>query len=122
MYSKPLIYVAGPLTGSGSWFGNVNKAVETGDQLAAMGYGVFIPHLNCLWEFVKADHDYEFWLDQDMVVLERCDALYRIPGPSKGADREVKRCCDLGIPVFHDVEQAEVFLEQWNQNYKEIGV
>ena len=39
-------------------------------------------------------------------LLERCDAVLRIPGESKGADEDVRRAHALGITVFqrlHDV-------------------
>ena len=37
-------------------------------------------------------------------LLERCDALLRVPGESRGADLDVVRARDLGLPVFHQLE------------------
>jgi hypothetical protein len=33
-------------------------------------------------------------------LIERCDAVLRLPGDSKGADEDVRPARDLGLPVF----------------------
>jgi hypothetical protein len=38
-------------------------------------------------------------------LLERCDALLRLPGASRGADMDVARARALGLPVYTSVEQ-----------------
>lgn len=38
-------------------------------------------------------------------LLSRCDALLRIPGASRGADLDVAKAQELGLPVFTDIEQ-----------------
>jgi hypothetical protein len=35
-------------------------------------------------------------------LLARCDALLRIPGESRGADLDVARAKELGLPVYTD--------------------
>jgi hypothetical protein len=35
-------------------------------------------------------------------VLARCDAVLRTDGESRGADMDVARARQLGIPVYHD--------------------
>lgn len=37
-------------------------------------------------------------------LLQRCDAVLRIPGASRGADMDVARAQALGLPVYHRVE------------------
>lgn len=37
-------------------------------------------------------------------LLERCDAVLRIPGASKGADLDVQRARELGLPVYFDID------------------
>lgn len=105
MNKKPLIYVAGPLS-KGIVTANIRRAIVTGHELAVMGYGVFIPHLNCLWEIAVGGQDYEFWLDQDMQVLAHCDALFALDGESPGRDREVAYARANGIPIFTDFTQT----------------
>jgi hypothetical protein len=36
-------------------------------------------------------------------LLARCDAVLRIPGESAGADLDVQRARELGLPVFTDL-------------------
>lgn len=38
-------------------------------------------------------------------LLQRCDAVLRIEGDSRGADLDVARARQLGLPVFTDVNQ-----------------
>ena len=35
-------------------------------------------------------------------LLERCDAVLRIPGESRGADLDVQRARELGLRMMHD--------------------
>jgi hypothetical protein len=38
-------------------------------------------------------------------LLECCDAILRIPGESRGADLDVSRARQLGLPVYTDVNE-----------------
>lgn len=38
-------------------------------------------------------------------LLERCDAVLRIPGESRGADLDVARAKQLGLPVYRAVSE-----------------
>jgi hypothetical protein len=42
-------------------------------------------------------------------LLERCDAVLRIPGESKGADEDVRRASQKGLPIFTTVDQVLAF-------------
>lgn len=37
-------------------------------------------------------------------LLQRCDAVLRLPGASRGADMDVARAQALGLPVYHQVD------------------
>ena len=39
-------------------------------------------------------------------LLEKCDAVYRIEGASKGADQDVRIARERGLPVFHQLEEV----------------
>ena len=39
-------------------------------------------------------------------LLERCDAVLRLPGASKGADNDVKIATERGLPVYHKLEDV----------------
>jgi hypothetical protein len=38
-------------------------------------------------------------------LLERCDAVLRLPGASRGADMDVARARALGLPVYASVDE-----------------
>jgi hypothetical protein len=96
--------VSGPITSSGNLLDNVHKAVQAGDVLLHSGFAPYVPHLNCLWEMITGARSYELWLQLDIDFLDVCDVLLRLPGASKGADREVERACERGIPVYHSLD------------------
>lgn len=93
-----LIYVAGPYTHPDP-VKNTHNAIRVGEKVERLGAAVFIPHLSLVWHLVSPA-PIERWYERDLAVLERCDALVRIPGPSTGADAEVARAEELGLPVF----------------------
>lgn len=41
-------------------------------------------------------------------LLEKCDAVLRIPGASKGADNDVKIAKEKGIPVYYHLNEVPV--------------
>ena len=82
------IYVAGPYT-KGDVAENVRKAIEVGNNLRALGHTPYIPHLTHFWHMIYP-HEYQYWMDLDIEWLLQCDALFRIPGESAGADIEVE--------------------------------
>lgn len=51
-------------------------------------------------------HEIDFWYQYDFEWLEKCDAVYRLPGESVGADKEVERAKELGKPVFHSFKEV----------------
>ena len=103
---KPLVYVAGPITGDP--FGCVRKAAHAFGYLRDAGCVPFLPQLSVIQEMVDP-LPYETWLEYDFDVIRRCDALYRLDGESPGADREVEFATSLGLPVF--------FHHSWFKNW-----
>jgi hypothetical protein len=96
---KPLVYIASPY--SDDPLLRTHQAISAGDRMANLGFAVIIPHLSHFWHCAKP-HDYEFWMDQDLEMLARCDALLRLPGDSPGADREVAFAVNRGMRVFYN--------------------
>jgi len=101
------VYVAGPYT-KGDVSRNVHNAIVTGNNLRALGFTPFIPHLTHFWHMIL-EHDIDYWYRYDLEWLGKCDALFRIPGESYGADKEVERAKELGIPVFTSFEEIGKF-------------
>lgn len=102
---KTRVYVAGPITGSGSLVENVRVAELTGARLREAGYTAYVPHRDLLTQLVTGESDYEAWMEDDYEWLGVCDVLLRLPGVSPGADREVQWAQERGIPVYHDRSQ-----------------
>lgn len=94
---RPLVYVAGPITGDP--FGCVRQAAAAFDELRAIGCVPFLPQLSVIHEMVSPQ-PYETWLAYDRDVIDHCDALVRLPGQSLGADREVVYAMEQGIAVY----------------------
>jgi len=100
---KPMVkvYIAGPYT-RGDVAVNVRAALSAANTLADAGYAPFVPHLTHFWHLLFP-HPYEFWMDLDLAFLPCCQAVLRLPGASDGADAEVAKAQELGMPVFHTV-------------------
>ena len=97
------VYVAGPLTSSGSVAANIKQASDMGFELMKWGHSPYVPHVMYIWECFSDDFagEYERWMELDFSWLSVCDALIRLPGESKGADREVEYANKNFIRVFH---------------------
>lgn len=95
------VYIAGPYS-KGDTAINVKKAMDIANELINLGYAPFCPHLSHFLH-INNQQPYEKWLELDIVFLECCDYLLRFPGESEGADKEVIRAKELGIPVFYNL-------------------
>lgn len=94
------VYVAGPYTGD-PWE-NTKAAIRMADHLSvAYEVAAFPPHLSHFWDVLRP-HEYEFWMRYDLALIPRFDAVYRMPGVSPGADREVALAQAIGLPTFTD--------------------
>ena len=105
MVDRPMVYVAAPYRSDPA--PNVNLALREVDWLWNSGLITpVVPHLSILWD-IFSSRTADEWLSYGLALLARCDALFRIPGESVGADQEVKFATDSGIPVFH--EESKLF-------------
>ena len=95
------IYVAAPYS-QGDTMLNVRAAIEAAEALMAKGHTPFVPHLSALWQLV-APHSNDFWYRYGMEWLEVCNAVLRLPGPSVGADFEVRVAEAQGKPVYYSL-------------------
>lgn len=101
------VYIAGPYTEPDPAV-NTARAMDVWHEIADMGLTPFIPHL-CHFLHIRRERPYTDWLEWDLAWLEDCDALYRIEGASSGADIEIERAQEIGIPVFRSLED----LREW---------
>ena len=95
------VYVAGPYS-TGNLDHNLRTALKAAEALLKRGYAPYVPHLNHLWQ-LAFPHSYETWLRLDMKFLHVCGAVWRLPGESPGADREVRLAKLRRIPVCYSL-------------------
>lgn len=112
--TKPRVYIAGPFS-KGNMLLNIRNAVVFGSDLLAAGIVPLIPHLTGLWEIVSP-LTYREWLEYDKEWLLLCDAVFRLPGESPGADEEVSLAEYAGLPVFYTKEA----LMDWASTFERV--
>ncbi len=97
---RPLVYVAGPYVHPDP-VENTHNAIQVAERLHQTGLVTcVVPHLTLLWNMV-APHEADYWYTLDLASLARCDALFRIPGYSVGAENEIRFAHGGGVPVFY---------------------
>ena len=92
------VYIAGPYT-NGGVVHNIQSAIDWAETIMERGFVPFVPHLTHLWD-IYSPHTWEAWLEYDLKWIDKCDALFRMPGESPGADKEVEYALEHNIPVF----------------------
>jgi hypothetical protein len=110
---KPVIYIAGPYSGDTRLDVSENlwEAVRAVYEIYEVGaMGLFTPLMTDVFagEFLE-----ETMLERDLWLLERCDAVYVIPGwqESEGAQVEVNHAKSLNLPVFDSLAALEIFIK-----------
>lgn len=101
-----VVYVAGPFRADTPWGveQNIRRAEAFALELWRTGkFAVICPHTNTRF-FDKAAPD-DVFLQGDLAILKRCDAVVLIPGwgRSKGSNAEVVAAWSAGIPVFEEI-------------------
>lgn len=98
----PKVYIAGPIT-LGNSFHHMRTAIKAAEYFLQNGLQPYVPHLNLVWQMcIDTQRHEDEWLRYDFEWLRVCDALYRFPGESYGADKEVEIAGYWQIPVFTD--------------------
>ena len=113
---RMLILIAGPyLSGTD---GDAAKIAANRERLEAAAWPIYQRgHLPLLGEWLALPiihaaggrepgdavfHAYQYPVAERLI--SRCDAIWRLPGASRGADLDVARAQALGLPVYHALE------------------
>lgn len=104
----PVVYIAGPYS-AGDPVENTRRAMDVWHNLYSLGLTPICPHWS-MQQHMVTHLTWDEWLDYDERLIDRCDALYRMPGVSRGADREVAYAQTIGVPVFDSVATMLVAL------------
>ena len=105
------IMVAGPYT-SGSkdkaqWKQNHLEMNQFAYQVHLKGH-IPVIGVNVALAIIEAagfDKFDELMMPISLAMAERCDAILRIGGPSKGADEEVEVFLRKGLPVYYHLDE-----------------
>lgn len=110
-----VVYCAGRFRAPTHWgiVNNVRTAEWVALRIWQSGAACLCPHLNTA-NFQGAVADDKVWLDGDLEMLERCDAVFAMPEweHSMGARAEVERAKEKGIPVFYDIYTLRKWLSE----------
>jgi Domain of unknown function (DUF4406) len=99
------IYIASPYT-LGDVAQNVKVQIDAADEIMNLGFCPFVPLLTH-FQHVYKPRPYEDWMDIGKEMVRRCDILLRLPGKSKGADKEVKLALSLKKPVIYSIDELK---------------
>lgn len=111
-----VVYIAGPITAATPEFEekNVQRGYDYGLMVWRLGAVAHIPHLNTPGRLmieagITADDIY----NGDLTILDRCDAMLRIPGweNSKGVKLESEFAQHHSIPIFDELIELAKWLE-----------
>ena len=115
----PIIYVAGPYRGKNPLAvkRNIRDAQEVGVSVMQVGGFPLVPHANT--EYMDGAFPDDFFLDGDLAMLAKCDAIVMTPRfyESVGAMNEREFAKDRGIPCFEWPVDA-ITLHSWVVNFK----
>ena len=102
-----VVYIAGPFRGPNSWEieQNIRRAEALSLEVWRMGMAAICPHANT--RFFQGAAPDSVWLDGDLEILSRCDAILMTPDweRSSGARAERDFAIEHGIPVYFSRDQ-----------------
>jgi len=106
-----ILYLAGPY--SGDIDANIQAARKIAIELWEAGYTVFCPHLNTAHFEIDCKCTYLEYLNGDMEILRRCDALVLMPTweSSKGAQTEKMLAEIHGISIYYYPDYPKLELD-----------
>lgn len=115
---RPICYIAGPYRGANAWEirQNIIRAEAKAFTIWELGAVALCPHLNTA--HFQGSLDDHVWLDGDLEMLRRCDALVLVAGygHSAGAIAELTFARELGLMVFFPTDttgELTRWIAQW---------
>jgi hypothetical protein len=108
-----LVFVAGPYRHTTEWgvWQNIRRAEDLALELWLLGLSVICPHKNTAMFGGAAPDD--VWLKGSLEVVRRCDAVVCTGDwkQSIGARGEVELAREIGLPVFHSIDEVKDWLK-----------
>lgn len=107
-----VVYIAGPFRGPNAWEieQNIRRAETLALEAWRCGVAVICPHTNT--RFFQGAADDHIWLDGDLEILRRCDAILMTDDwqRSSGARAEHDEALRCGIVPLYSIAD----LTKWN--------
>lgn len=93
---------------------NVVKARQYAVELWKAGFTVICPHLNTAHFERFCDLQDNDFIEGDIVLLQRCDAIFMIPGweESIGAKMEYEVAKSQFLPIFYSVKDIQEYYDK----------
>lgn len=109
-----VIYVAGPFRAPNAWEieQNIRRAETVSLEIWRMGAAALTPHCNTrFFQGAAADSG---WMDGDLEMLRRCDAVFMVDGwqQSIGATTEYGIAQHMDMPVFTSLDDLRSWLKE----------
>lgn len=108
-----VVYISSPYS-IGDQAANVRRQIVAAHVVMDLGHAPVAPLLTH-YLHIHRPRPYEEWMAVDLKLVEKADVVWRLPGDSRGADREVSRARERGIRVvsstFELVEALGLALE-----------
>lgn len=127
MFRNKIVYIAGPYrakTRFGIW-ANIWRARLVAVQVWKAGFTAICPHLNsCRFEKYVPDAD-KIFLDGDLFLLEKCDAMLIMPNSrrSMGVANEIRFAEERGIPCVRSLDELrEYFINDRDRVVAVLGI
>jgi len=109
----PVVYVAGPFRGTNAW--EIERNIRRAEALAFEvwmlgGVACICPHTNT--RFFDGTAPNATWLDGDIEMMRRCDAVIFTPDWERSAGARAERvfCDEHGIRCFDAVDDLRAWL------------
>jgi hypothetical protein len=111
-----VIYIAGPYRSKSEYgvYENIHVAGLYAIQVWKLGGVAICPHKNTAFFGGVDEIPDSAWLDGDLEILSRCDAVYVTYNwiESSGARAEVEFAKAHNIPVLYSPEELQIFLSE----------
>lgn len=107
------VYIASPYN-IGDKEKNVHRAIEAANTLWKLGLCPYVALLNHYWNKLTPKSEEE-WLKMDFQWLDSCSILWRLPGKSVGAEKEIRYAKMMKIPVAYSLKEVLDFAGKLNR-------
>lgn len=112
---KPLVYIAGPLSGDAPvYIKNMKKMITMGEEVRKLGASIMVPGNDFLSGLENGDMTILDFLQNSMDQMVRCDAVIFCEGweDSRGCLNEIDEAMTMGIPVFFKISDFKDWMDE----------